>query len=1131
MKKLIIMNSIPKLIAWLLFCLPFISLGQSSNQNYVQSRTPLIPVTDPNALNSLNYTQQQTSIQYFDGLGRPLQTVQKQAATNAKDIVQPFTYDNMGRETKKYLPYSNITGLQDGSYKTNALTAGQGVWAHYKLATQSIDTTSFPFSETIFETSPLNRATEQGAPGKAFRVLKNATGSTLLGNTVKTEYGTNTATEVKLWTVTTTGATSTANYGANQLYKTTLKDENWKAADGVHGTVQEFKDKEGKVILKRTFNKNQAGATETLSTYYVYDDFGNLRYVLPPAVTVSSFVETDSQFKDLMYGYHYDSRQRVVERKLPGKDWEYMVYNKLDQLVLTQDGNQRAAKEWTYTKYDALGRVASTGKYVHTTVVNQSQMVAAVNAITTLWESRPISSDYTNAAFPTSGVVQVYTVNYYDDYSFPQAGTYPYQTDTLNTKSDMVRGLLTGTKVNVLGSTDFLWTVNYYDKEGRVIQQHSQNYVGGKEVLNTKYSFVGQPLVVKRVHTGRNGNAVTVINWYEYDHMGRKKRTLQKINGEQRIILAAYDYNELGQQVTKKLNSRNNGSTYTQTVKYNYNIRGWLTKINDPASMGTDKFGLTLKYENGTVPQYNGNISGMDWKGAKVNLQQSYAFSYDKLNRLLNAQSTAGGSFNERIDGYDLMGNIQKLSRRTTGNLVIDSLTYTYSGNRLLAVEDKGTTAGFVNGKTQSIEYRYDLNGNITRDFNAGLDTIQYNYLNLPTLIKKGTQTVRYVYDAGGRKLRRVLVGTIDSLEYVDGIQYKNGSIEFMQTEEGIAYKNGASPYIYRYNLTDNLGNVRVTVNEDGTVFQEDSYYAFGMRMNLPNNIYSSPQNKYLYNGKEEQDVTGWYDYGTRQYDPTLGRWNVIDPLAEKMRRHSPYNYAFDNPIRFIDPDGMSPAGGPGDDWLKFLNGVGWGITKNVNSTVNGATNLVTSFASDPVSTTKNVASTVAHPGKIIKDIKAGVKRDVNTLKNGDVTQKGEVVGDWGTAVATVLLGAELEKSFASGAGNVTKKVASDASKLDGSFSIVDWTGYPQGGVKPSGTFRLLEGTEQTAARKTANSANAAMRKANPSMYAGKEIHEIKPVKFGGSPTDQANKIILSPQEHQQYTNFWNKLMRDTNKF
>ncbi|MNR27206.1 hypothetical protein D3C85_1444670 [compost metagenome] len=57
------------------------------------------------------------------------------------------------------------------------------------------------------------------------------------------------------------------------------------------------------------------------------------------------------------------------------------------------------------------------------------------------------------------------------------------------------------------------------------------------------------------------------------------------------------------------------------------------------------------------------------------------------------------------------------------------------------------------------------------------------------------------------------------------------------------------------------------------------------------------------------------------------------------------------------------------------------------------------------------------------------------------------------------------------------------------------------------------------------------MRKANPSMYAGKEIHEIKPVKFGGSPTDQANKIILSPQEHQQYTNFWNKLMRDTNKF
>ncbi|MNS97433.1 hypothetical protein D3C72_1317650 [compost metagenome] len=172
------------------------------------------------------------------------------------------------------------------------------------------------------------------------------------------------------------------------------------------------------------------------------------------------------------------------------------------------------------------------------------------------------------------------------------------------------------------------------------------------------------------------------------------------------------------------------------------------------------------------------------------------------------------------------------------------------------------------------------------------------------------------MYDAGGRKLRRVSGGTIDSLEYDNGIQYSGGSIDFLQMEEGMAYRNGTSPYIYRYNLIDHLGNVRVTVNEDGSVHQEDSYYAFGMRMSLANNSILSPQNRYLYNGKEEQDITGWYDYGARFYDPTLGRWNVVDPLAEDYRRWSPYNYAVNNPIRFIDPDGM----GVDDIHLKFQN-------------------------------------------------------------------------------------------------------------------------------------------------------------------------------------------------------------------
>jgi hypothetical protein len=95
-----------------------------------------------------------------------------------------------------------------------------------------------------------------------------------------------------------------------------------------------------------------------------------------------------------------------------------------------------------------------------------------------------------------------------------------------------------------------------------------------------------------------------------------------------------------------------------------------------------------------------------------------------------------------------------------------------------------------------------------------------------------------------------------------------------------------------------------------------------------------------------------------------------------------------------------------------------------------------------------------------------------------------------------------------------------------GSFSIRDWTGYPSGVPKPKGPFRLLEGAEYDAARKAANEANAALRRADPAKYAGKQIHEIQPVKYGGSPTDPANKIALDPSVHRQFNAWWYRLQK-----
>lgn len=142
----------------------------------------------------------------------------------------------------------------------------------------------------------------------------------------------------------------------------------------------------------------------------------------------------------------------------------------------------------------------------------------------------------------------------------------------------------------------------------------------------------------------------------------------------------------------------------------------------------------------------------------------------------------------------------------------------------------------------------------------------------------------------------------------MDGIQYTSGAIDVIQTEVGIARRSG-TVYSYEYNLTDHLGNVRYTFNKNSstgaiTRVQSDDYYPFGLRKSTGSPV--SLNNKYLYNGKELQEESGQYDYGARFYDPVVGRWNVVDPLAEDYDDVSPYNYGMNNPILMIGEFGMA---------------------------------------------------------------------------------------------------------------------------------------------------------------------------------------------------------------------------------
>ncbi|WP_419699436.1 DUF6443 domain-containing protein [Mucilaginibacter sp. NFX135] len=972
----------------------------SANQNFILTSIPNdAGIANPSDPANTRVIQ---TVQYFDDLGRTMQAVQVKGSPLSKDIVQPIAYDNFGRESTKYLPYALTSGVSDGSYKGNALTQDQTAF-YNSPQPGGIPVTPNPYAVTVFEPSPLNRIIEQGAPGQDWQPTA--------GHTLKVVYTTNDQTSTfsttpgssnlgsriaALYQVSSINAnqsrTLVANgtYGPGQLYVTISKNENWNAAtDGCTNTTEEYTDNIGHVVLKRTYNLNTTtNKIEELSTYYVYDDLGNLAFVLPPGSGADNALPAQTTLDNLCYQYRYDEQNRLTQKRIPGKDWVYAVYNQFDQPVLTQDANQRVSNQWSVIKYDAFGRVIMTGLWNAGAVYALSTLQSNIYAVTQ-WDSRDQTNNTTS--YPSGYILGSYpiitktlTINYYDDYNnipglppgyLPGAGSY----------STMTKGMFTVSKTAVLNtitnqSPDMLWSANYYDDLGRVIRIYKQHYLGGTvnaanfDVILNTYNFNDQVTTINRRHftTASTGTPqLTINNQYDYDQMGRKTNTWEQItNGTNapdpnaKILLSKIGYNELGQVAQKGLHGGLNsgpaaqgtditlgsadaltsgqqktviasrsiilnpgfgaaaGSTFIaqissapmQTINYTYNERGWLMSSSAPLFAEALQYNTTIT-QNGVTPtpQYNGNIAMQSW-GTAVALNKTTSFVYDQLNRLTAGNSTTGN--NENTISYDLMGNIAALKRYTV-NTLTDQLTYTYTAgtNKLQSVSD--AVSGTVGQKGGAANYTYDGNGNLLSDDSKGITSINYNLFNLPqTITGKNTS---YFYDATGQKLRRV-VGSATT-DYIGGIQYDGTTtsapvLSFIQTQEGRALPNSPTTYNYEYSLTDHLGNRRVNFDTStGTarLVQTDDYYPFGM--DIPSGTRVSPVNNYLYNNKELQENLGLLDYGFRFYDPVVARWNTTDPLAENHYDTNPYNYALNNPVRYMDRMGLDTTVNDGDNW------------------------------------------------------------------------------------------------------------------------------------------------------------------------------------------------------------------------
>ena len=908
------------------------------NKNYLYEEVLQVAATEA-TYNSIPESNKIRNISYFDGLGRKTQTRAIGQSPLGKDIVSHHEYDALGRQSKGYLPY--VSTQNNGFFETG----GQAkTVAHYN--TSKYQNTTNPYSEQVFDGSPLNRLLETGAPGASWKVNTASN----YDHTTKMGYATNTATsntykirwyKVSLNTsyVPTLINPSPYYYPARSLYKTIVKDENWTPTSGKLNTIEEFKNKFGQTILKRTYAK--IGNTITPhDTYYVYDIYNNLTYVLPPKVVTSNGINS-TELNELCYQYKYDKYNRLIEKKLPGKGWEYIVYDKANRPILTQDALQRAktTKEWLFIKYDALGRVVYSGVYKNNS--SRTSLQIAADAHNIKQEKRGTSLyNYTNSAYPTGiNSSNVYAVNYYDDYSFDKAGLNVLSTVYGVATTNNVKSLATGGKERILNANNiptnhWITTITGYDDKARVLYAASKNsFLGTTDTSQTKLDFIGKVIETSTNHT--SNTTVSITDKYTYDHVGRLLTQKQKINTQPEELIVKNKYDELGVLENKKVG--NTESKTLQTIDYKYNIRGWLTDINNVNSIGTDLFTFNINYNtkniaatSGFTSLYNGNIAETVWRTKTDNKKRAYEYKYDGLSRLLGANYrendnllSGSGKF-ETSYSYDKNGNIKSLSRKGNNATTIDNLGYTITNgtNKLTTVND--SSGNYSEGfQANQSNYTYDVNGNLIKDTAKGITKIEYNHLNLPTKVHFGsTKRIEYIYTASGAKLQKKKIdGSTNTTNYAGSFIYENSVLKHFSQPEGYVEKSGSSfKYVYQY--ADHLGNVRLNYTNIGSrtttnlqIREENHYYPFGMKHQGYGAGITGIQNDNKYNGKEYQDeiINGkrldWYDYGARNYDATLGRFFNVDPLADSPMQvdKSPFAYVWNNPMRLTDPDGMHP--------------------------------------------------------------------------------------------------------------------------------------------------------------------------------------------------------------------------------
>ena len=889
-----------------------------------------------------------TTVTWLDDFGREESVHQVGFTPSHKTLVSLTEYDGHGRVSKRWLPALAtpqrviLPGLHTVTY-LDAHVRPEDIMPGSSEANLG---DGAPYSEVIYDGSPLDRPLMEYGSGEAWRQAGRGILSEHMGNSAGDERLVCHRIEVQASKNDTSFVISSKGlYPDGSLKVVSVTDEDGKE-------TLTFTDRHGREILSRQVMK-EGGECQYLDTYSVYDGLDHLLAVIPPALSdrLSIGQSLDPEETErYAYLYLYDSKERVCARKLPGIGWIRMEYDDADRLVFTQDGEQRRRGESTFMLYDIHGRECVTGVCGHD--------VPTGNMISGFALAEYVGAGGALDGYACSGVTlvspQVMSAFYYDSHAFVDdfATGLPDSLAMYGTHIPSLIGRRTGSCLHEVSegiSGKKVWGLVRYDGRGRVSHTEMSYPDGGWDTEDVEHDFLGSPVRRHLVHR-KGTETVREDLTYTYDDSERLLEVRHSLNGGTPVLLARNTYDELG-----RLSGTERGGNGALSSAYSYSVRSWLTGIDGSLFKETLHYNDLRSARLGDGNRrFGGDVSSMEWRSGAGTGTRSYDFAYDGLGRLVSADY---GEYGDHVTGYgtsysyDNMGNLLSLSREgdMTSSLkgIVDNLSMTYDGNMLASVSDSAPapsvtgSADFRDGASMAVEYTYDRNGNMTSDLNRRISSVSYNRQNRPVRIKHSGGTETFTYLPDGTKRERTALGkdwSLSRTEYRGNLVCADDSLKYILFDGGLIAMDGSSPE-YLFFLRDHLGSVRVVARSDGKVVQVNHYYPYGMAyasggmsgnaeahpvtgeggnvidgdleigggtggMELARPGASQPY-RFLGNELYTSNSLGLYDFSARMYDPTLGRFLSVDPMAEGYRHLSPYAYCAGNPVVYVDKDGQ----------------------------------------------------------------------------------------------------------------------------------------------------------------------------------------------------------------------------------